>query len=90
MVASAAVEDDVHEMVAVLVDEAEEVAAEEVAADPRAAMMARLMQLDRQRRQLRTWMDAEEAADQMRPEVRGRDLVGPDARSDDLDADEQS
>jgi hypothetical protein len=34
---------------------------EEPVFDPRAEMMARLMQLDRQRRRLREWMDAEEA-----------------------------
>lgn len=35
--------------------------------DPRAAMMERLMDLDRQRRRLRDWMDAEEAAEMLEP-----------------------
>ena len=35
--------------------------------DPRAAMMERLMDLDRQRRRLRDWMDAEEAEEMLEP-----------------------
>jgi hypothetical protein len=40
---------------------------ENEAVDPRAAMMERLMELDRQRRRLRDWMDAEETEELLEP-----------------------
>jgi len=45
--------------------------------DPRAAVMARLTELDRQRRRLRDWMDTEESGAALEPPV-----GAPDAATD--------
>ncbi len=49
----------------------------EAVVDPRAAMMERLVQLDRERRRLREWMDAEEAEAGIEPP--GGDAMSSDA-----------
>jgi hypothetical protein len=48
--------------------------------DPRAEMMQRLVALDRQRRRLREWMDAEEAGRALEPPFMGQ--IGADAGAD--------
>ncbi len=41
----------------------------EVVDDPRMALMERLMELDRERRRLRDWMDAEDSGETIEPPI---------------------